>query len=101
MYDGAELGKAIAAHAGDLEAALTEYEEALFIRSANASVEAARIHALCFEDPNAPQGLLNLFTGALHRPRPSRSGGACPARVGQDPRKGSTAAIIAGDSNRS
>ncbi len=30
MYDGAELGKAIAAHPDDVEAALTEYERALF-----------------------------------------------------------------------
>ena len=42
MYDGAELGKAIAAHRGDLEAALAEYEEAMFARSAKAAVEAAK-----------------------------------------------------------
>lgn len=30
MYDGAELGRAIAAHPDDVEAALTEYEQALF-----------------------------------------------------------------------
>ncbi|QSQ19436.1 FAD-dependent monooxygenase [Pyxidicoccus parkwayensis] len=63
MYDGAELGKAIAAHRGDLEAALAEYEEAMFVRNVNASAEAARIHALCFADDNAPQGLIDLFTG--------------------------------------
>jgi 2-polyprenyl-6-methoxyphenol hydroxylase-like FAD-dependent oxidoreductase len=33
MYDGAELGKAIAAHPDDVEAALAEYEQALFPRS--------------------------------------------------------------------
>src|ERR1700678_1939808 len=33
MFDGAELGEAIAAHPGDIEAALAAYEEALFPRS--------------------------------------------------------------------
>ncbi|MEU9320478.1 NAD(P)/FAD-dependent oxidoreductase [Streptomyces sp. NPDC048295] len=34
MLDGAELGKALAHHADDIEAALTEYEQAMFPRSA-------------------------------------------------------------------
>ena len=34
MFDGAELGKAIAAYSGDVEAALTAYERDLFPRSA-------------------------------------------------------------------
>ncbi|OIJ99350.1 FAD-dependent oxidoreductase [Streptomyces sp. MUSC 14] len=34
MLDGAELGKALAAHPDDVEGALTEYERALFPRSA-------------------------------------------------------------------
>ncbi|WP_409494636.1 FAD-dependent oxidoreductase [Amycolatopsis sp. cmx-11-12] len=32
MLDGAELGKALATHSGDVEAALTEYEQAMFTR---------------------------------------------------------------------
>ncbi|MHA7628955.1 FAD-dependent oxidoreductase [Corallococcus sp. M7] len=64
MYDGAELGKAIAAHRDDLEAALAGYEDAMFLRGVDASAEAARIHDLCFNDANAPQGLINLLTGA-------------------------------------
>lgn len=63
MFDGAELGKALAAHSGDIEAALTEYEQALFSRSAETAREAARIHALCFNDDNAPYGLIALLTG--------------------------------------
>jgi len=35
IYDGAELGKSIGAHRDDIEAALREYEEALFPRSAS------------------------------------------------------------------
>jgi acyl-CoA reductase-like NAD-dependent aldehyde dehydrogenase len=63
MLDGAELGKAIAAHRDDVEAALAEYEEAMFARSATAAVEAAKIFKLCFQDDNVPYGLLEFFTG--------------------------------------
>jgi 2-polyprenyl-6-methoxyphenol hydroxylase-like FAD-dependent oxidoreductase len=62
MYDGAELGKAIASHLDDIEAALSVYEEALFLRSAKAAAESARNHGLLFGD-NTPQGLLDLLTG--------------------------------------
>ncbi|MGX6601350.1 FAD-dependent oxidoreductase [Micromonosporaceae bacterium Da 78-11] len=53
MLDGAELGQAIAAHPGDIEAALTAYEQALFPRSADAADEAARNLDLCFGDDAA------------------------------------------------
>lgn len=67
MYDGAELGKAIAAHRGDLEAALAEYEEAMFVRSANAAVEAAKTFEICFDDDDAPRALLDFFTSGAAR----------------------------------
>jgi 2-polyprenyl-6-methoxyphenol hydroxylase-like FAD-dependent oxidoreductase len=60
MFDGAELGKAIAANPGDVEAALTAYEKDLFPRSAEAAEEAARNLELCF-DERAPHSLLDLF----------------------------------------
>ncbi|MFD7947731.1 FAD-dependent oxidoreductase, partial [Streptomyces sp. NPDC059744] len=41
MLDGAELGRAVAAHAGDVEAGLAEYEEALFPRSEASAAESA------------------------------------------------------------
>jgi 2-polyprenyl-6-methoxyphenol hydroxylase-like FAD-dependent oxidoreductase len=63
MFDGAELGQAIAAHRGDLEAALGEYEESMFDRSASAAVESARIHEILFDD-TAPQGLIDFFASA-------------------------------------
>lgn len=64
MLDGAELGKAIAAYRDDVDAALAEYEEAMFARSAAAAVEAAKTFRLCFQDDNVPYGLLEFFTGA-------------------------------------
>lgn len=63
MYDGARLGEALAMHGEDVEAALAEYEEAMFLRSAKAAVEAAQTHALCFRDDNAPHGLIDFLTG--------------------------------------
>jgi 2-polyprenyl-6-methoxyphenol hydroxylase-like FAD-dependent oxidoreductase len=63
MFDGAELGKAIAAHPGDLEAALTAYEEALFPRSDSEYADAQEILELCLGD-RAPFGLIDFLTGA-------------------------------------
>ncbi|MFC8823826.1 FAD-dependent oxidoreductase [Streptomyces sp. NPDC057137] len=63
MFDGAELGEAIAAHPDDIEAALTAYEEALFPRSASAAVDAREILDLCLGD-RAPFGLIDFMTGA-------------------------------------
>ena len=61
MYDGAELGKAIAAHPGDVEAALSAYESDLFPRSASAAAEADRNIKLFF-DEDSPQSVVDLFT---------------------------------------
>jgi 2-polyprenyl-6-methoxyphenol hydroxylase-like FAD-dependent oxidoreductase len=62
MFDGSELGKAIAAHPDDLEAALAEYEQALFPRSAQFAADSDRNHKLLFAD-NTPDSLLKLLTG--------------------------------------
>ena len=61
MYDGALLGKAIAANPGDVEAALVAYEKDLFPRSASAAAEADRNLKLFFDD-YAPQSVVDLFT---------------------------------------
>jgi 2-polyprenyl-6-methoxyphenol hydroxylase-like FAD-dependent oxidoreductase len=64
MFDGAELGKAIAGHPGDIETALTAYEEAMFPRSESEAADAYLILDLCLGD-RAPFGLIDFFTGAL------------------------------------
>jgi hypothetical protein len=72
MFDGAELGKSIAAHRNDLHAAIAEYESAMFVRSAAAAVEAEKTCALCFLDDHAPQALIAFMNGS----------GSPPARAG-------------------
>jgi 2-polyprenyl-6-methoxyphenol hydroxylase-like FAD-dependent oxidoreductase len=66
MLDGAELGQAIAAHPGDIEAALAAYEAIMFPRSQAAAAGAHHILDLCLGD-SAPGGLLDFFTAAFSR----------------------------------
>ena len=61
MYDGAQLGMALAANSGDFEAALIAYEKDLFPRSASAAAETDRNLKLFFNE-NAPQSVVDLFT---------------------------------------
>ena len=63
MLDGAELGRALAAHPGDTEAALAAYEQALFPRSETSAAESAASLELMF-GPDALRRLLDQF--ALH-----------------------------------
>ncbi|MFF0736403.1 FAD-dependent oxidoreductase [Streptomyces chartreusis] len=61
MLDGAELGTSIAAHPGDIEAALTEYEQVMLPRSAEiATAEDAEIHRVDSE-ANTAHGLIDMF----------------------------------------
>ncbi|WP_410642936.1 FAD-dependent oxidoreductase [Amycolatopsis sp. lyj-346] len=62
MLDGAELGQALAARPGDVEAALAEFEQAMFSRAA-AEAEDEDIYAIMFGD-DAPHGMVALLTGA-------------------------------------
>ena len=61
MLDGAELGQAIAAHPGDTEAALGEYEQAMFPRAAEAA-GTEDIFDLMLGD-NAPHSWIAMMTG--------------------------------------
>ena len=63
MFDGAELARAIVAHAGDIEAALAAYEAAMFPRSAAEAAEARVILDLCLGE-QAPYGLVHFFGGS-------------------------------------
>ena len=63
MFDGAELGQAIATHPGDIEAALAAYEDTLFPRSKRAAADARLVLGLCLDD-RAPHGLIDFLTGA-------------------------------------
>ena len=66
MFDGAEFGKAIAAHPGDTEAALADYEQAMFSRSETAAADAHRALGL-FLNERVPFGLIDFFIDALER----------------------------------
>ncbi|MCA2220294.1 FAD-dependent oxidoreductase [Nonomuraea aurantiaca] len=62
LYDGAELGKAIAAHPHDIETALAEYERAMFARSVASNAGAPDLHAMLGD--GTPHHLINAFTGS-------------------------------------
>ena len=63
LLDGAELGQALAAHPGDIEAALTAYEQAMFVRSAEAALEGDQLHRLLTGD-NAAASLAAMLQAA-------------------------------------
>ncbi|WP_394779063.1 FAD-dependent oxidoreductase [Undibacterium sp.] len=62
MFDGAELGKSIAANPGNMEAALIVYETELFPRSAAEAAESEEVLTMCL-GPEAPHSLVDMFTG--------------------------------------
>lgn len=62
MLDGAELAEAIAAHPDDIEAAFTEYEQIMFLRSEKEALAARETIDLIF-GAGAPLALANLFNG--------------------------------------
>ncbi|MGO1053371.1 FAD-dependent oxidoreductase [Crossiella sp. CA198] len=54
MLDGADLGQALAAHPGDVEAALTAYEQTMFPRAADTEADTARLQHSLFGDEVPP-----------------------------------------------
>lgn len=60
MLDGAELGQALAAHAGNIEAALAAYEQAMFARSMEAAIEGDQLHRL-LTGADAAAKLVSMF----------------------------------------
>jgi 2-polyprenyl-6-methoxyphenol hydroxylase-like FAD-dependent oxidoreductase len=63
LFDGADLAKALVAQPTDLDAALTQFESAMFTRSASVALEAHDTLDRCLGD-RAPHGLVELLTGA-------------------------------------
>jgi 2-polyprenyl-6-methoxyphenol hydroxylase-like FAD-dependent oxidoreductase len=59
LVDGAELGTAIAEHPGDPDAAIIQYEQAMFVRSAAAAAEGNELVAVLLGD-NAALNLAKL-----------------------------------------
>jgi 2-polyprenyl-6-methoxyphenol hydroxylase-like FAD-dependent oxidoreductase/NAD(P)H-dependent FMN reductase len=64
MFDGAELGRAIAADPGDLEAALAAYEEGMFPRAERSAAQSAASQAMLFGDDPVTT-LVTQFTAAF------------------------------------
>ncbi|MFD9367038.1 FAD-dependent oxidoreductase [Streptomyces sp. NPDC060020] len=61
LLDGAELGRALAAHPDDTEAALTEYEQAMFLRNAEVpTFEGVELSEI-FSADNTPHALLAMI----------------------------------------
>jgi len=60
MFDGSELGKALVKHGDDMNAAVREYERAMFPRSARSAQESLDNMALMFGD-QTPHALAEMF----------------------------------------
>nr|WSX53830.1 FAD-dependent monooxygenase [Streptomyces sp. NBC_00974] len=69
LLDGAELGQALAAHPGDIEAALTEYEQAMFLRSTEDPVFVGAELAEFISGDNTAHGLIDTITEEGQRAR--------------------------------
>ncbi|MFJ2651128.1 FAD-dependent oxidoreductase [Streptomyces sp. NPDC087420] len=66
MIDGADLGRALAAHPGDVEGALAAYEASLFPRGESTARESAKSLDMMFDD-RAPQPLVDMFAAFASR----------------------------------
>lgn len=73
MYDGSQLGEALAACPGDPQAALARHEQAMFGRAAAEAADAAGLQELML-GPGAPQSMVGFFTGAGQPGQPGHAG---------------------------
>ncbi|WP_434382351.1 FAD-dependent oxidoreductase [Melittangium boletus] len=62
MFDGAELGKALVKHGGEVERAVREYEDAMFPRSAKSAQDSVDGLEQCF-GARAPHSVVAFFSG--------------------------------------
>jgi 2-polyprenyl-6-methoxyphenol hydroxylase-like FAD-dependent oxidoreductase len=65
LYDGAELGKALAAHPDTIEVALAAYEQAMFPRSTEAAIEGVAFYEM-LAGKNPAHTMVAMFNG--HQP---------------------------------
>jgi 2-polyprenyl-6-methoxyphenol hydroxylase-like FAD-dependent oxidoreductase len=63
MRDGAELGRALAAHPDNVEAALSEHERGMFARAAAVEAGDDDMYAIMI-DGDAPHSTIALMTGS-------------------------------------
>ncbi|MFI9382559.1 FAD-dependent oxidoreductase [Kutzneria sp. NPDC052558] len=61
MFDGAQLALALVSHPTDPDAALADYEAALFVRAAATAAESVELNAIMF-GANSPHSLVEMFT---------------------------------------
>jgi 2-polyprenyl-6-methoxyphenol hydroxylase-like FAD-dependent oxidoreductase len=64
MFDGAELGRLIAAHANDFEAALKIFEKEMFERSAPVAAESEENLKIFFNE-NSPRDVVDFFNSMM------------------------------------
>ncbi|MER6691919.1 FAD-dependent oxidoreductase [Streptomyces minutiscleroticus] len=83
MLDGAELGQAIAAHPGDIETALTAYEEALFPRSEASAADSATSLETMFGERGLER-MIEFFTSGTGAAR-AASNDVCPVPTEPSP----------------
>jgi 2-polyprenyl-6-methoxyphenol hydroxylase-like FAD-dependent oxidoreductase len=62
LLDGAELALALVRHNDDVEAALLEYETAMFPRAATSAAGSAQGLDMCFA-PDSPRAMVEFFAG--------------------------------------
>ena len=62
MFDGAELARAISDHRGNIDAAVSVYEKAMFIRSVVVAIQSHETLDLCLGE-RSPFGMIDLITG--------------------------------------
>jgi 2-polyprenyl-6-methoxyphenol hydroxylase-like FAD-dependent oxidoreductase len=66
LIDGADLAEALAAHPGNIDAALAAYEAILFERGERTAQQSAEGQELLFNE-RAPQPLLDMFASFAGR----------------------------------
>ncbi|MGF0311784.1 FAD-dependent oxidoreductase [Rhodococcus sp. IEGM1428] len=65
MFDGAELARAISDHRGNIDAAVSAFEKAMFTRSEAVAIQAHETLDMCLGE-RSPFGMIDLLTGVTN-----------------------------------